>query len=66
MLKDLLNKRFIRVSNLEIRAPVLFIRKPGSGFYFYCNYRALNVIIRTDYYPLLLISEIFRIFKGIK
>ena len=31
MLKDLLNKGFIRANNLEAGALILFIRKPGSN-----------------------------------
>ncbi|EGZ77800.1 hypothetical protein NEUTE2DRAFT_53982, partial [Neurospora tetrasperma FGSC 2509] len=48
ILKDLLDKGFIRVSSLEAGILVLFIRKPGGGFYFYYNYWTLNTIIQID------------------
>lgn len=41
-------------------APVLFVRKPGGGLRFYCDYRALNIITKRDRYPLPLISETLR------
>lgn len=56
-LKDLLDKGFIRVSGSPAAAPVLFVRKPGGGLRFYCDYRALNAISKRDRYPLPLISE---------
>ena len=65
-LKDLLDKGFIRASSSEAGAPVLFVRKPGGGLRFCCDYRALNAITRADRYPLPLISETFRVLKGAK
>ena len=40
-------------------ASVLFIKKFKGEFYFYVNYKGLNVIIVKNYYSLSLISEIF-------
>ena len=57
MLLELLDKNFIRVSSSLAAAPVLFVRKPGGGLRFYCDYRALNKLIRKDRYPLPLIQE---------
>ena len=59
-LTELLDKNFIRVSNLLASAPVLFIRKPRGGLRFYIDYRGLNAITRKDRYPLPLINEILR------
>jgi hypothetical protein len=56
-LTELLDKEFIRVSNSPAAAPVLFVRKPGGGLRFCCNYRALNKLTRKDRYPLPLIQE---------
>ena len=55
MLMELLDKNFIRVSNLPAAALVLFIRKPGGGLRFCCDYRALNKLTRKDRYLLPLI-----------
>ena len=41
-LNELLDKDFIRVSNLLAVAPILFIKKPKGGLRFYYDYRALN------------------------
>jgi hypothetical protein len=54
---DLLNKGFIWVSNSPAMAPVLFIRKPSRGLWFYVDYRGLNQITKKDHYPLPLIYE---------
>ena len=56
-LTELLDKEFIRVSNSPAAAPVLFVRKPGGGLRFCCDYRALNKLTRKDRYPLPLINE---------
>ncbi len=56
-LNEHLDKGFIRVSNSPAAAPVLFVRKPGGGLRFRCDYRALNKLTRKDRYPLPLIQE---------
>jgi len=56
-LTELLDKEFIRVSSSPAAAPVLFVRKPGGGLRFCCDYRALNKLTRKDRYPLPLIQE---------
>ena len=56
-LTDLLDKGFIRVSNLLVVAPVLFIKKPKRGLRFCVNYHSLNRIIKKDHYLLPLIYE---------
>ena len=56
-LTDYLSKGFIRVSSSPAAAPVLFVKKPGGGLRFCCDYRALNKITRKDRYPLPLIHE---------
>ena len=60
-LTKLLDKNFIRASNSLVSIPVLFIKKPGGGFWFYVNYRGLNVITRKDRYFLFLIEKILRL-----
>jgi hypothetical protein len=59
-LDDLLQKGYIRATNSEVAAPMLFIRKPGGGLRFCYDYRALNVITKQDRYPLPLIPETLR------
>jgi hypothetical protein len=56
-LTEYLDKGFIRVSSSLAAIPVLFIRKPGGGLWFYIDYRGLNKITRKDQYLLLLIYE---------
>jgi hypothetical protein len=56
-LTELLDKNFIRISSSPAAAPVLFVRKPGGGLRFCCDYRALNKLTRKDRYPLPLIQE---------
>jgi transposase InsO family protein len=59
-LTELLEKGFIRASSSAAAAPVLFVKKPGGGIRFCCDYRALNAITARDRYPLPLISETLR------
>lgn len=56
-LTEYLDKGFIQVSNSPAAAPVLFVKKPGGGLRFCCDYRALNQITKKDRYPLPLIHE---------
>jgi hypothetical protein len=63
-LDDLLQKGYIRATNSEAAAPVLFVRKPGGGLRFCCDYRALNAITKQDRYPLPLIPETLRNLTG--
>jgi len=57
---DLLDKRFIRVSNSLIIAPVLFVKKLKGSLRFCIDYRGLNRVIKKDRYPLPLIYETLR------
>jgi hypothetical protein len=57
MLIKLLNKGYIRVSSLLAGALVLFVKKPRGRLCFYVDYKALNTIIRLNYYLLLLIKK---------
>ena len=57
ILTDLLNKRFIQVSNSSAAASVLFVKKSDSDLRFYVNYQELNKIIWKDHYLLSLINE---------
>lgn len=63
-LKDLLDQGFIQTSSSAAAAPVLFVRKPGGGLRFCCDYRALNAITKKDRYPLPLITETLRNLAG--
>ena len=57
---DLLDKRFIRVSNSLITALILFVKKSERGLRFYIDYRGLNRVIKKDRYPLPFIYETLR------
>ena len=63
-LDELLAKGFIRPCTSEAAAPVLFVRKPGGGLRFCCDYRALNTLTKPDRYPLPLIPETLRNLTG--
>ena len=63
-LDELLAKGFIQPCTSEAAAPVLFVRKPGGGLRFYCDYRALNALTKPDRYLLLLIPETLRNLTG--
>lgn len=63
-LDELLQKGYIRPTTSEAAAPVLFVRKPGGGLRFCCDYRALNAITKHDRYPLPLIPETLRNLTG--
>jgi RNase H-like domain found in reverse transcriptase/Reverse transcriptase (RNA-dependent DNA polymerase)/Integrase zinc binding domain len=52
-----LSKGFIRASSSPAASPVLFAKKPGGGFCFCVDYRALNAITIKNRYPLPLIQE---------
>ena len=56
-LMSLLNKGFICVSWSPVVSPVLFAKKPEGGLWFCVDYRALNVIMKKDCYPLSLIHK---------
>jgi hypothetical protein len=60
-----LRKGFIRPSSLPIASPVLFVKKPGGGFRFYIDYRALNNITVKDRYLLPLIKKSLNNLSGI-
>jgi hypothetical protein len=61
-----LSKGFIRASLSPIASLVLFAKKPSGGFCFCVDYRALNIIIIKNRYPLLLIQEILVCFSRTK
>ena len=56
-LTELLDKKFIHISNSPAAVLVLFAKKPGGELHFCINYHALNQITRKNYYFLLLINE---------
>jgi len=56
-LDEHLSKEFIRASSSPITIPIIFVKKPSGGLYFYIDYQALNAITIKNWYPLLLIQE---------
>jgi hypothetical protein len=63
---DLMDKGWIRVSSSSAAAPVLLAKKPGGGWRFCVDYRALNKITKQDRYPLPLVKETLRSLAGAK
>jgi hypothetical protein len=55
-----MDKGWIRASSSSAAAPVLLVKKPGGGWRFYVDYRALNKVTEQDRYPLPLIKETLR------
>lgn len=59
-----LDKNWIRARSSMGGAPVLFIKKPGSGLRFCVDYRGLNTITERDRYPIPLMQETLRMVSG--
>ena len=58
-LTNLLNKRFIHVSQSPAAFSVLFIKKSEGDLQFCMNYKTLNAIMKKNHYSLSLIYETF-------
>jgi hypothetical protein len=54
---EYLAKGFIRLSSLPCFSLTILVRKPGGGFRFCVDYRALNAFTIKNRYPILLIRE---------
>ena len=65
-LKELLDKRFIRLSTSPRGAPVLFTRKKGKTLRLCIDYRQLNRITIKDRYPLPRIDDLFDQLRGVR
>lgn len=65
-LASFLEKGWIRPSNSEYGAPVLFAHKPGGGLRLCIDYRALNAQTVKDRYPLPRTDELFDHLHGAK
>jgi hypothetical protein len=65
-LHELLDKGFIRPSNLPWGAPVLFVNKKDGTLRFCIDYRKLNKVTVKNRYPLPRIDNLFDQFKGAK
>lgn len=65
-LKELEDAGYIRQASSPCGAPGIFVRKPGGGLRFCCDYRALNAITVPDKYPLPKINETLRNLTGAK
>jgi hypothetical protein len=61
-----LSKSFIRASLSPAASLVLFAKKPNRGLCFYIDYRALNIIIIKNHYPLPLIQKTLVCFSKAK
>ena len=65
-LASFLEKGWIRPSNSEYGAPVLFATKPGGGLRLCIDYRSLNAQTVKDRYPLPRTDELFDHLHGAK
>jgi hypothetical protein len=63
-LQELLDKGFIRPSNLPWGAPVLFVKKKDGTLHLYIDYRQLNKVTVKNRYPLPRIDDLFDQLKG--
>lgn len=63
-IREHLERGFIRSSSSSVASPILFVKKPGGGLRFCCDYRGLNRVTIPDRYPLPLISETLRRIQG--
>jgi hypothetical protein len=45
-----LSNGFIAISSAPQAAPILFVKKPGSGIWFCVDYHKLNIITKKDTY----------------
>jgi hypothetical protein len=51
------SKGFIAISSVSYAAPILFVKKPGSGICFCIDYRKLNIITKKNTHLIPLIEE---------
>ena len=58
-LTNLLNKKFIYISQFPAVSSVLFIKKLKGSLQFCINYKIFNIIIKKNCYSLLLIYKTF-------
>ena len=56
-IKTSLANSFIKASKSPVGAPILFVHKPDSSFYFYIDYQGLNNLMIKNWYLLPLISK---------
>ena len=61
-IRKLFKLKYIKLNALEVKIPVLFIKKLKRELRFYYDYRALNIIIVSDRTPLFLIIKTLRYF----
>ena len=64
LLKDLLDKGFIRLSNFLCVFPVWFVKKKDDSFRMCINYREINKINIKIHYPVPWINDLFYKLQG--
>jgi len=57
LLKDMLDKDFIKPSRSPWVSPIVVVRKKDGSARFYVDYRRLNSVTRKDAFPLLRIND---------
>ncbi|KRH92805.1 krab-a domain-containing protein, partial [Pseudoloma neurophilia] len=65
-LKDLLDRKVIRKSTSQWRAPIRFIEKPNGGLRLVSNLMALNDAVKKDSYAIQTMREIYTTTQGCK
>jgi hypothetical protein len=63
-LQELLDKGFIRPSNLPWGAPILFVKKKDGTLHLYIHYCQLNKVTVKNRYPFPRIDDLFDQLKG--
>jgi hypothetical protein len=63
-LQELLDKGFIRPSNLPWGAPILFVKKKDGTLHLYIDYCQLNKVTVKNRYPFPRIDDLFDQLKG--
>nr|GEV87014.1 putative reverse transcriptase domain-containing protein [Tanacetum cinerariifolium] len=64
LLKDLVDKGFIRPSSSPWEASVLFVKKKDGSFWMFIDYRELNKLTVKNRYPLSKINDLFDQLQG--
>ncbi|WMV41434.1 hypothetical protein MTR67_034819 [Solanum verrucosum] len=64
LLKDLLDKGFIKPSISPLSAPVLFMKKKDSSLRMCNDYRQLNKVTIKNNYPIPKIDDLFYLIQG--
>jgi hypothetical protein len=63
---DMLHQWVIQASSFVFAAPVLLVKKSGGSWWFYVDYRTLNVVTIKDKFPIPVVEELLDELRGAK